>query len=337
MTISQEEKQKLIERAKLLPEISFYDFECRNITDIYKNKGYSFCVTVSEEDIENYGAVKTSLLGTRLLIVHVNNNGDTHNINGMAIEVIEPDILKDIFMFEYDDPYFINGVEYTKSDWEEVVQDYRKFIEFEVKKLQSSPIGNSSIVVPTETKLVPTFLTTDLGITAKRVAVKKTGQMLQKVVVDFLSSNKSGEDKSKTVEQISALLATEDGRAAFSILIGAVLPLLGDKIPDQYRPILETFSQEFRVEGLTHFAVEFVDYLMGPGMETLKQLFTSNLEAVAEGDLTKIRVDAPVFQLIQGSKSQTDFSEKEEEKVEMVEVDVSASSKASKKLKKTTT
>jgi hypothetical protein len=282
-------------------------------------------VVVGKEDSKRWHTEELEV-GTLLLIVHVGPNGNIHRIDGPAIETIDETIIKNFYANEFD-PYWIDG-DYTDSEekWKR-----NKFLwEKWQNRMVSTSVVPQKVFASKETKQIPAFLATDLGVTAKRVAVKKTGQLLQKVVVDFLASNKSGEEKNKAVAQVSALLSTEDGRAAFSILIGAILPLLNQKLPEQYHPILDIFSQEFRVEGLTHFAVEFVDYLMGPGVEKLKELFTSNLEAVAEGDLTKIRVEAPVFQLIQGTKGELIKELDPQAEPEMVDT-VSAAKQTKKK------
>jgi hypothetical protein len=295
------------------------------ISKIEREDSFSFAVVVGKEDSKRWHTEELEV-GTLLLIVHVGPNGNIHRIDGPAIETIDETIIKNFYANEFD-PYWIDG-DYTDSEekWKR-----NKFLwEKWQNRMVSTSVVPQKVFASKETKQIPAFLATDLGVTAKRVAVKKTGQLLQKVVVDFLASNKSGEEKNKAVAQVSALLSTEDGRAAFSILIGAILPLLNQKLPEQYHPILDIFSQEFRVEGLTHFAVEFVDYLMGPGVEKLKELFTSNLEAVAEGDLTKIRVEAPVFQLIQGTKGELIKELDPQAEPEMVDT-VSAAKQTKKK------
>ena len=296
-------RQELLEQAKTLPKITYTEFDSHNnndfIREIKEKDSFSFVVVVGKEDSRKWDTENLEI-GTPLMIVHVNPNGNIHRSDGPAIETIEESIMRDCYDNEWDQ-YWIDG-ESTVSEayWKANKILWEKW----QNRMASTSIVPQKAFANKETKQIPAFLATDLGVTAKRVAVKKTGQLLQKVVVDFLASNKNGEEKNKAIAQVSALLSTEDGRAAFSILIGAILPLLNQKLPEQYHPILDIFSQEFRVEGLTHFAVEFVDYLMGPGVEKLKELFTSNLEAVAEGDLTKIRVEAPVFQLIQGTKDE---------------------------------
>lgn len=324
-------KQEMIERAKSLPKMTYTEFDHYDSSDfiskIEREDSFSFAVVVGKEDSKCWNTERLEV-GTPLLIVHVNPNGNIHRIDGPAIETIDETIIKNCYGNEWD-RYWIDGDSTNlESYW-----NTNKFLWVKWQNKMAGAVPQKTTVPALEnkeTKQIPAFLATDLGVTAKRVAVKKTGQLLQKVVVDFLASNKSGEEKNKAVAQVSALLSTEDGRAAFSILIGAILPLLNQKLPEQYHPILDIFSQEFRVEGLTHFAVEFVDYLMGPGVEKLKELFTSNLEAVAEGDLTKIRVEAPVFQLIQGTKGELIKELDPQAEPEMVDT-VSAAKQTKKK------
>jgi hypothetical protein len=161
----------------------------------------------------------------------------------------------------------------------------------------------------------------DLGHVAKRVAVKKTSEFAQKAILDLLASNKTKDQASKLRQQFTAMLSTEDGRAAFNIVVGTILPLISGKMPENLQETIEGLAQEFRTDGMSHFAIEFVDYLSGDGAEKLREVFQKNLEAIREGDVTKIRVSTEtpsLHELIAPAKKALDFVV--DEKVEKVEV-----------------
>lgn len=112
----------------------------------------------------------------------------------------------------------------------------------------------------------------DLSAVATRVAVKKSTELFSALIIDFLASNKEGKEATAMKKKVKDLLSTEDGKAAFQILIGALLPMLtnSDKVPENIKDVIDTVGKGFRTDGMTHFAVEFVDYLSGPGAEKVR-------------------------------------------------------------------
>jgi hypothetical protein len=170
----------------------------------------------------------------------------------------------------------------------------------------------------------------DLNAVATRVAVKKSTELFTGLVIDFLASNKNGSEATIMKKKVKDFLSTEDGKAAFQILIGALLPLMtnSDKIPESIKDVIDTVGKEFRTDGMTHFATEFVDYISGPGAETFRKTVIKAFESFKKidemtnenGEINIRAVAEPTLSLLTFPKSK----EIEEKDLEYVEHDVAA-------------
>ena len=130
-------------------------------------------------------------------------------------------------------------------------------------------------------------------------------------------------------KKVKDLLSTEDGKAAFQILIGALLPMLtnSDKVPENIKDVIDTVGKGFRTDGMTHFAVEFVDYLSGPGAEKVRTTVIKAFESFKKldemttenGEINVRALAEPTLSLL----SLPSASKEEEDNYEVVETNVS--------------
>jgi len=161
------------------------------------------------------------------------------------------------------------------------------------------------------------------------------------LVIDFLTSNKNRSEATIMKKKIKDFLSTEDGKAAFQILIGALLPLMtkSDKIPESIKDVIDNLGKEFRSNGMTHFATEFVDYISGPGAETFRKPVINSFENFKKfdemtnenGEINVRAVVEPALSLLTLPNSR----EIKEEYLEYIEPDVATTkSKLKSYLKK---
>lgn len=314
--------------------------------------GGIFIVTAGlDEDGENIADYEES---TPIAILYFNTNGHTANILGpCAINLTEGDTLYQYFdaiscCFENSTTkkidYSVDGSSYhTKEEWESRAKDkIEELVKFGFSPPTNCPenllpdsykSGAKTATKKTAGKAVSGLKETvksDLSAVATRVAVKKSTELFSALIIDFLASNKEGKEATAMKKKVKDLLSTEDGKAAFQILIGALLPMLtnSDKVPENIKDVIDTVGKGFRTDGMTHFAVEFVDYLSGPGAEKVRTTVIKAFESFKKldemtnenGEINIRALAEPTLSLLslpQPSKKE------EEENCELVETNVS--------------
>jgi len=241
------------------------------------------------------------------------NDGVIHNAHGMPARIIFPKNPMESPMFTEDyfekyfsdqiyemknfdgEVYYLHGIIFSsKKDYDETKSKdmtfrLRSVLEEEdslsVSNIVESKVSPATISKTTTSKFKEA-VKSDLSEVATRVAVKKSTELLSKVVIDFLASNKKGAEANSMKKKVKDILQTKDGMAAFQLLIGALLPLLAtnDKVPENIKDVISQVSKGFRTDGMTHFAVEFVDYLSGPGAQQVRESIVKAFEGFKQID-----------------------------------------------------
>ena len=274
-----------------------------------ENGGIFIVTAGTDEDGEKIANYEES---TPIAILYFDTNGSTSNLLGpCCIDLTKED--RDLYnqfyqissMFENSTTqkvdYSANGNSYlSKEQWEiEAKNKIEELVKFGFSPPANCPenllpesykSGNKKTTVKKPTGKVVSGLKetvkSDLSAVATRVAVKKSTELFSALIIDFLASNKERKEATAMKKKVKDLLSTEDGKAAFQILIGALLPMLtnSDKVPENIKDVIDTVGKGFRTDGMTHFAVEFVDYLSGPGAEKVRTTVIKAFESFKKLD-----------------------------------------------------
>jgi hypothetical protein len=141
----------------------------------------------------------------------------------------------------------------------------------------------------------------DLRESGKRVAVKKTAEAVQAGIVNLLSEGKTGKEKASIRKSVSEALETPGGQAAISFLIGAIAPIVEDKVPDKYREMVREGGQEFRVQAEVYAAMSAIDVFAEPAIKAAMEGLTSSLDGVLAAEKqveeTTVRAEYPQPQI----------------------------------------
>lgn len=316
-----------------------------------ENGGIFIVTAGTDEDGEKIANYEES---TPIAILYFDTNGSTSNLLGpCCIDLTKED--RDLYnqfyqissIFESSTTqkvdYSANGNSYlSKEQWEiEAKNKIEELIKFGFSPPANCPenllpesykSGNKKTTVKKPTGKVVSGLKetvkSDLSAVATRVAVKKSTELFSALIIDFLASNKEGKEATAMKKKVKDLLSTEDGKAAFQILIGALLPMLtnSDKVPENIKDVIDTVGKGFRTDGMTHFAVEFVDYLSGPGAEKVRTTVIKAFESFKKLDeMTNENGEINVRALAEPTLSLLSLpspSKEEEDNYEVVETDV---------------
>ncbi len=137
----------------------------------------------------------------------------------------------------------------------------------------------------------------DLRESGKRVAVKKTAEAVQAGIVNLLSEGKTGKEKASIRKSVSEALETPGGQAAISFLIGAIAPMVEDKVPEKYRGMVKEGGQEFRVQAEVYAAMSAIDVFAEPAIKAAMEGLTSSLDGVLAAEKqveeTTVRAEYP--------------------------------------------
>ncbi|HNC57019.1 MAG TPA: hypothetical protein PLP33_16375 [Leptospiraceae bacterium] len=317
-----------------------------------ENGGIFIVTAGTDEDGEKIANYEES---TPIAILYFDTNGSTSNLLGpCCIDLTKED--RDLYnqfyqissMFENSTTqkvdYSANGNSYlSKEQWEiEAKNKIEELVKFGFSPPANCPenllpesykSGNKKTTVKKPTGKVVSGLKetvkSDLSAVATRVAVKKSTELFSALIIDFLASNKERKEATAMKKKVKDLLSTEDGKAAFQILIGALLPMLtnSDKVPENIKDVIDTVGKGFRTDGMTHFAVEFVDYLSGPGAEKVRTTVIKAFESFKKldemttenGEINVRALAEPTLSLL----SLPSASKEEEDNYEVVETNVS--------------
>ena len=96
------------------------------------------------------------------------------------------------------------------------------------------------------------------------------------------------------IVSVEEALKTPAGQAVVSFLIGAVVPVVEDKIPEKYRSLANEAGQEARVQGECVLAEMFIDQLGKPAMQAAINGIQGSLDKVIESEtMTEVRAELP--------------------------------------------
>ena len=204
---------------------------------------------------------------TEMLMSHeYYNQYGLHNEHGPAIVRYNNDGSINVKQF------YVDGKQHTEKEWKHIIES--RFESFKGRNKdqnldessKATPVvvglttGLTGITVKTMSKLekVKEIAKSDAKIVAKRVAVEKISQVLQKALVEIMTRNLKGKQKSALAKNLVEFFDTEKGRAVLQFFAGVGLPMIAAHIPDKYHHILEEVSTEFRVQGETTVMLEAI-------------------------------------------------------------------------------
>jgi hypothetical protein len=84
-------------------------------------------------------------------------------------------------------------------------------------------------------------------------------------------------------------------------LIGAIAPIVEDKVPDKYREMVREGGQEFRVQAEVYAAMSAIDVFAEPAIKAAMEGLTSSLDGVLAAEKqveeTTVRAEYPQPQI----------------------------------------
>lgn len=140
-------------------------------------------------------------------------------------------------------------------------------------KLDTELIAEMKSEVKSENKLVQT-VKSDAVEVAKRIAANKIVSLINDLIIKTMIQKVGGRHKSSLLK----FFESTNGKAFVGIATGIMLPLLADKLPEQYRPYLNEMADEFRVSGETDIVSQLAEFAAGP-------LFSSVADSLKTLDL----------------------------------------------------
>ena len=211
--------------------------------------------------------------------------------------------------------FFIDGKSYLENDWNNVVSNRFESLTSR-NKVQNlgggstgipvvtglttgltgitlhQTLGKTAQEVKTMSKLekVKEIAKSDAKIVAKRVAVEKISQVLQKALVEIMTRNLKGKQKSALAKNLVQFFDTEKGRAVLQFFAGVGLPMIASHIPNKYHHILEEVSTEFRVQGETTVMLEAIGAVQPLIMMATSGMLDAFRSSVEEETETNVRV-----------------------------------------------
>ena len=282
-------------------------------------------VDESKEKTINYGGTLTSVsIGdkvsgtselfffdrkTEMLLSHEHyNHFGLHNEKGPATVRFNKD--GSVFSKQY----CIDGKTYNEYDWKQYVQN--RFDSQSREWNQNLGVGSQGAVAVTglttgltgiilhqtlgktaqEVKTMSKFdkvkeiAKSDAKIVAKRVAVEKISQVLQKALVEIMTANLKGKQKSTLAKNLVEFFDTEKGKAVLQFFAGVGLPMISAHIPSKYHSILEEVSTEFRIQGETTVMLEAINAVQPLVMMATSGVLDAFTAGAEEEAATNIRV-----------------------------------------------
>lgn len=126
-------------------------------------------------------------------------------------------------------------------------------------KLSAELAAKSKSEVKPETKLAQ-MVKSDAVEVAKRIAANKIISLINDLIIKTMIQKVGGKHKTN----LSKFFESTNGKAFVSIATGMMLPLLTDKLPQQYRPYLNEMADEFRVSGEVEIVSQLAEFATGP-------------------------------------------------------------------------
>lgn len=213
-------------------------------------------------------------------------NGRYHRFGGPAIE--REDGTKEWYLFgknyfskeEYDQKSFEIAFRIVPSGQKQIISKL-------IQKENSTITDNIFDSFKVDSKLV-----------VKRTVARKIVKIISGMFVSMLSVGKIKKQQVSLRSNIEKFLSTRDGEAILGIMLGSLLPLVLNQLPQKYHSIATEMSQEFRVEGMTHFTTLLADFVTGPMFQTAKSSMIDILEE-ASSEKSQIRVELPNKELVE--------------------------------------
>lgn len=130
---------------------------------------------------------------------------------------------------------------------------------------------------------------------AKRVAVKTATRGVTTMLAKAISPGGTKKDASirKNIEE---MLMTDTGQAFVSILLGAAVPVLEDKIPEKHRKLANEIGQEARVGGEVVLTNKMIDQIAAPLFQGTFEGIKNALDGVIEAEekaKSEVRAELP--------------------------------------------
>ncbi len=126
-----------------------------------------------------------------------------------------------------------------------VTEEFHKHYQSKILAMQN----NTPKKEETESKFIPQ-IKSDLRTAGIRVACRKSVSIVRTTLISLLTKGKSLKETKSISKGIELLFESEYGKGIIGYLMGQLLPLVKDKFPEKYQPIMDELSTEFRVEGL---------------------------------------------------------------------------------------
>ena len=190
--------------------------------------------------------------------------------------------------------FFLNGKSLSKKDWKAATNDGGLTTAVREPTLNESetPIQNKEKEKSTMSKILDTAKKDGREV-GKRVAVKKATEAATKGLAALISPGE-GKKEASARKSVEEALKTPAGQAVVSFLIGAVVPVVEDKIPEKYRSLANEAGQEARVQGECVLAEMFIDQLGKPAMQAAINGIQGSLDKVIESEtMTEVRAELP--------------------------------------------
>lgn len=156
--------------------------------------------------------------------------------------------------------------------------------------------------IKSENKLVQT-IKSDAVEVAKRIAANKIITLINNLVIKTMIQKVGGKHKATLMN----FFESTNGKAFVSIATGMLLPLLTDKLPEQYRPYLNEIGDEFRVSGEVDIVSQLADFATGPLFASVADSL-STMELFSGINPERVRIDTSE----RGSASDAESEEHEE-------------------------
>jgi hypothetical protein len=190
-------------------------------------------------------------------------------------------------MFPEGVEYYLNGIGRTKEEFMKLTQR---------KQENGNPKG-TSVSNPKETENLdvaekPTFITqakVDLRQAGIRIACRKSVSVVKETLINLLSLGKTNKETKSIRAGITSLFESEYGKGLIGYLMGQLLPIVKEKFPEKYQPVMEELATEFRVEGIAVAGGEALTAL--GGLLTLaKGGLMESMNSLLEDTTEKIRI-----------------------------------------------
>lgn len=249
--------------------------------------------------VETYKCQSNTILRKEPLV-----NGKDHCETGPAKVLYRYNSDSDTFV-SAEEHYFLNGKRFSsKEEWTKAVEALNKEKETVTSRGLTTPATVATVNHRSETPVqtiekekstmskVLDTVKKDGREVAKRVVVTKATEAVTSALANMISP---GNDKkaSSTRKSVEEALKTPGGRAVVSFMMGAIVPVVEDKIPEKYRAIASEGGQEARVQAEVYFTGAIVEQLAKPAMKAALGGIQSSLDKVIESETTEIRADLP--------------------------------------------